>query len=632
MLSFIGTPRTISWVGRRPSSGATRRTRTLGHGGSAFKRLLVAAALILTAANASGQREEWLWAIRTEERFDHVARIDEMPASFRITLPKGIGDPEFPVEPRLYASFLEARRNEGPLWVSASLIQARTRRMLEQILMAVERFRQFGGGAAMGRRALLRDLIAQLVHGPGSREAAHRLGAALELAEHPPLPLWNAADRTAIGTLVQSFLADVDRSSPLGFHTRASWLAGAFRQDRLLQELVAMGPGTWPMAVLDAFESVPALRTEYERELDLQALVTNPAAQPSFLPWLQAGGEKPPRAALFPPATSVEGRFARTLGGGDTGFLDAFVAAIRAGQVNLRPRPDGGFLDQSLWALEPLLLKDVRATRAKVETDAAYEAVCEQVFRSALIGARELHVKELEIPTEGEEPPGPDLIEVRVRPELMVEPQLTYYLRAAKAHEFLRDGLVNLLGDETARTIGSWTPVGEPGFRLLDELDATSNYYRGMAAGVAYGAGLDIDALEIDRYGRALGWRDYAFRSLPYLERDPFLDDDVRRVSPVSFVPERGTFRVLGIVGVAVREAQITYRDKPRVTVLTRDEQNELAPDTYVLHFDPQRVLLPYEVSIEFETPHVPTREAWRAMVDAAPSLATLRERVRARG
>lgn len=248
--------------------------------------------------------------------------------------------------------------------------------------------------------------------------------------------------------VIASFLADEKSSKPIGFYSEAEDLAAIFRQDRMLMQEVEAADAE---AIARALRADPALMRTYERARMVAARMTNPpmAGMKSVLD--APGG--PTKARVLLPSRSPEGDLVQRLCGGrpiPDGFdlADEIAKRVDARTLDLSPRADSGLYDHQLWALEALVAFDRTEEAKRVEASDRYRAHLRDVFRALFALTRETHAKQLPPRAAGAAPV------VRIGPELVAEPVVTFYRRRADAYAFLRGVL-----DEASAPHGRTSPA-----------------------------------------------------------------------------------------------------------------------------------------------------------------------------
>src|SRR5262249_16062412 len=124
-------------------------------------------------------------------------------------------------------------------------------------------------------------------------------------------------------------------------------------------------------------------------------------------------------------------------------LMRELIVRIRSGAVDLRPRPDSGWYDHQVYALETLLLPEKGPERDKLLLTRAEKKGMLEAFQALLTKRRETHVRQLMRAVGAAEPPPAE-----VAPRLRVEPCPTYYLRTARAYSFLANFLDAAVGKD----------------------------------------------------------------------------------------------------------------------------------------------------------------------------------------
>lgn len=495
-------------------------------------------------------------------------------------------------------SGVDANTSEGFDFIpSMEVVNGKLKPFNDGLYAAIELGVQEGmPDAFASKRKLLLDLIAAIdarLPEATAAQAAHLDEARVFLAA--ALVAGGAKDvlspdlATEAEAFAAEFLVDESVSRPIGFYTWSPELEAVFRQDRYLQTQVPPFENMFgTMAALAAvLAEEPELRAQYEQILALYAGLTNPYVSHTpadILPYVDGlsalddlqtvrvafESENPavfctPAIYAFLPASrSKDNEFFNEqwcvtgLPAG-TDVMDAFIAGIRAGEVDLTPAADAGWYDYQMWALETLLLPERGPESQHLLLTADYKQKLIDTFRSILTQNRETHVKQ--IPGFGVGGSGPD--ETDIYPLYPVEPFPTFYLRTARGYRFLRVYLEGVLGAAFLGTAGRLyedTTRAEPS--LLAELDQNIALLYGLYALSADSVGLDRKAhlladelAEIDldaAVSAARAWLD-TWRD----DRDVLTDPRV--IVPVTTDDGTGKGIYWAILGVEVVAAKAEY-------------------------------------------------------------------------
>jgi hypothetical protein len=528
---------------------------------------------------------------------------------------------------------------------------------------AVELAAERGEASRVNKHQLLLDLLADLTK--RSREGvATEQGPALMAAKHIATAFAVAGDTDAIDAALlehatqaaEKFEEGALYSKPIGFYTWTPELARIFARDRWLQQrYLPAFSSDLPFAALAALGHVVAqtgpLSDQYRRALDLYGGITDPLFDASpfevapFVPDAAAlgdlgGVEKRFAATLpveypdypfcnrggaaFPASESADNRLMRKLlcGGGlaeGETLIDGLIRKIQLGELDLTPRPDSGFYDQQLYALQTLLVPGQASESEHLLLTRAYKEKLVETFKSLLIQTRETHVKQVGIV--GAVSTASIEIEPReftVYPKLVVEPFPTYYLRTARAYRFLQGVLDAALGPEflvgTARLLEDGSRAEVPlaqeltdKQRLLYGLHLLSADSIGMAPELA-----DDEALAFpldEARTAALAW-------LQNVDTDQDVMRDPRVSLPVATESDLETGQDYAIywavVGVKVLHLHASFPEthRPEVAPEPGCVQKGWAP------FEPH-LLVEQTIQVRRRTDRAPlSREEFRALCD----------------
>lgn len=451
----------------------------------------------------------------------------------------------------LHASYAEAVAADAghvPILPSINAVDGKAKQFDDGLVAALD-LATFDGipGKLVGRVAIVR----RLAEAVGTASAATPfLAAALELAGAPLA----GVDRGAVGALLDEFAADEVNSKPIAFYTWNDRLARVWRFTRFLQR--RFPPASFPGAadLRAALASDRELRDAYARTVGIDRGLHDPAACASLLEL----GEDARALALLPPASSREVELCRRiLAGGlaaGTNLMTELVRRIRAGEVDLAPRQDSGWLDRQVFALETLLLPERADERDHLLLTAAYKRRMLEAFQALLVKRLETHA----VSVLGSAAPTPP---AGLPPALRVEPCATYALRTARAYAFLEAFLVSTLGADTLATLRGLRQDGERATDLASELRAMRDLFYGihlvsaadvgMAPSIAGDEPVDRDACR----AVALAWL-----------RDAYADPDLAVDTRVG-VPFRDgqQTRLWATLGVRLTRLDVSWARPPRV-------------------------------------------------------------------
>lgn len=499
--------------------------------------------------------------------------------------------------------------------VSASVLAEKAKRFDDGLLAAVELAAQRGAGDFPGKRTLLAGLVAALAH----EEVDQAIAVLLAAAKLGSLPV-SLAPRAeeAVSDTIRRFLLDPLRSKPLGFYTWSPDLQAIFQQDRMLQG--ELHPGSGRNAIVRTLRGSPVLRSIYENYLELAARMTAPGAGGSDLRVFldsDASSHRNDDVRFLPPSRSPEETLLERLYGGRSvpeGFnlVDELSQRIRRGEVDLSPRPESGWYDYQVWALEACVAPDRMPEGSHLALGSGYQEQLVDLFRGLVTLAREVHVKQIAIPTLGapEVRPGDT---IRIAPELRVEPLATYFLRRALSYRFVKGVLEDGFGTTALGSLHRLTSEGPIDRHLVGEVADMERLLVGAYMLVCEDLGMDPDE------GSLVGLGESPDASVAFFQswardpsRDPDVGTDARAMVPLFYDPREAKIKSLLFLGWSSRPVCISFAVPPAVDVLTQDGRR---PDARV-EFSAVTERLPYPVAVEAHTSRILDRAEFRAHCD----------------
>lgn len=459
-------------------------------------------------------------------------------------------------------------------------------------------------------------LVRRLLDAVGPESpAAPFLAAGLELAGESAA----VADERTKRQLLASFEGDPLRSKPIGFYTWSPTLERCFRFLKFFQKTFPRDDPTVPDAIAAALAGDEAIRDDYRAAVRFYARLTNPLRYGTMLDLVEGEATAPQAAgevALFPSSSSREGElFLKLFPIGlppDTDLMKEFIRRIRSGEVDLAPRPESGWYDYQVHALEALLLPEKGRESEKLLLTTAYKKRMLEAFRALMTKRRETHVRQLDFPA-----PMAAAIrreELRIEPRLRVEPSLTYYLRTARAYAFLQGFLLEAIGAEALGRLHGLRKDGPREKDLATELRDIRDLFYGLYLLGCEDIGLKPEFLEGEQVDRdraeavAGEWLDDP------LSRDD-LDADTRVAVPIYRDPVRNVTRLWVTLGVRLARLDASFDRGPSVR---RDEGDGEWEACQPSQLRSKTYLIAVDEFAEVEVPggRVLTREEWRAICD----------------
>lgn len=422
----------------------------------------------------------------------------------------------------------------------------------------------------------------------------------------------NAQEAAHVPPKSAQFLANFDRdevqSKPAGFYTWSKDLQQTFRFLRFLQQ--PLPDSTLWNSITQELNSNPALKKQYDGLLDFYAHLTNPSRQKSMLDATASG----PRYFL-PSSTSretelFERMFPNRIPAG-TDLMIELVKAIRDGMVDLKPKPNSGWYDYQVYALETLLLPQRGAEKNKLLLTHRYKQRLLEAFEAIITKRRETHMREAEaMKCKAERPAG-------ISPRLRVEPNPSYFIRQARAYAFLENYLTAVLPGDVAKSLHGRALSGPRATPLMEELAWMRRYFYGLHLISCEDIGLKPQLLK----GEADDAADCSATALKWLENwetDVDLAADTRVSVPVAVDYQANRLHLWNTLGVRGAKLDVSYALPPRWRQVgdagagwEKIESYNTQPAHYV-------ILVDEYASVERNSLKIQTREEFRALCDRA--------------
>ncbi len=279
-----------------------------------------------------------------------------------------------------------------------------------------------------------------------------------------------------------------------------------------------------------------------------------------------------PSVAFFPPSRSREAvLFERLFPQGmpkQADLMKEFVRRIRSGEVDLTPTPNSGWYDHQVFALESLLLPDRGEERNKLLLSKSYQRRMLEAFEALVTKRRETHVGHLA--AAGTAMPKAEVV---VRPRLRVEPAPTYYLRTARAYQFLADFLDASLGRGLVAEMHALREDGPRNKDLWAELYRMRDLFYGLYLVSAEDIGMrpgpfategTVDEVATGRPAEGACY-DLALEWLNDIDHDTDLAVDTRVAVPVYVDRRRRATRLWVTLGVRLTRLQASYEVPPKM-------------------------------------------------------------------
>lgn len=504
--------------------------------------------------------------------------------------------------------------------VSASVLAQKAKIFDDGLYAAVEVAAQVGTGRHAGKAALLASLGRAL---GGSDPAVAGtapellLGAA-RLGQVPVKSVPHALE-ARVQHAVEVFLADEVRCKPVGFYTWSQQLKNIFQQDRMLQgKIDAAGV----KAVASALRADPSARATYERHLRLVSRLTNPFANSDLRSLLEACDHGHPSATekdtrFLPPSVAHETEIIKKLYGSSPipdGFVlvDEMIRRIRAGTLDLEPRPESGWYDYQTWALEALVIPERMIEGGRLQLDDEYRKLLLELFKGLLTLTRETNIKQLEFPHCGAAGPGREVF-IDIAPALSAEPLVTFYLRRALGYRYVRGVLEEAFGPGELERLHRLTEAGPVPMCLAEELSEIETLFLGAHVSVSRELGLGPETAAGS--GSSTGKAAECFAAWARrLKLDPDLGQDLRAMVPVFYDVARRKTKVWVFLGWSHRPITVSFARPPEAAV--RDLKGGPLRNPPEIRWGGLFARLPYPVTAELYVDRILARNEFRSLCD----------------
>ena len=293
--------------------------------------------------------------------------------------------------------------------------------------------------------------------------------------------------------------------------------------------------------------------------------------------------------------------------------MSALIQRIRSGEVDLTPNPKtSGWYDYQIHALETMLLAQRGAEHEKLLLTRSYKNRMLEAFQSLITKRRETHIRGAKI-TASAMPPS--LLESEFVPRLRVEPCPSYFLRTARAYDFLANLLQTTFGESALRSLHGLRESGERSLDLFAELTWTRNLFRGLYYLSAEDIGLKPEVLVAGDAERADCER-IAAEWIGHVFDDPDLKADTRVSVPIFVDPDRRIVRIWATLGVRLAKLETKYASPPRVKPIHSSEDWEPLKKFYL---GEKTYLIPVDefAEVELKGMRVLDRSGLRSICDA---------------
>lgn len=570
--------------------------------------------------------------IREHTSGKNVIKLNLTPQILKLDIPEekeegfseGISQIETPIYPTLDKA--DPRYD----FVSASILSAKAKQFDDGLYAAVELAAQDGSSQNAGKKKMLLNIYNALkdLEDPGLSASSINYSrgfilAAVNLGGNKING--NEIINRKAEEITKEFLGNELRSKPIGFYTWNTSLEEIFKEDRLLQEnikekdtAIALAKGIINSKEVESYTNYLNFVSKLTNALvgkDLRGIINDISSgrDPAF--------EK--NSKFFPPSRAyetdlVKKLFAQAPIPDDFNLADKLIEEIKNGKIDLTPKKNSGWYDYQTFSLESLIIPEKFPECKKLIFTDNYKKELIELFKSILAITRETHIKQLEIPICGNAPPNedPEVIKLEIYPEISVEPLATYYLRRARAYNFIHGVLKDYFGEETLTKMFRLTSAGVVKKNLEQELKDMEALFFGLALQVCYETGCELDITADDGSGEGAE-KDllYARKWLSEAYLDPDISTDSRMMVPVFYDTGRQKTKVWAFLGYEKKKLTIEFSKMPDITVFNENGE-ELPPKSLqVSFFDTAKELL-YPVFAEIYVKKILNRDEFRKLCD----------------
>ena len=282
-------------------------------------------------------------------------------------------------------------------------------------------------------------------------------------------------------------------SKPFSFYTWSDELTRVFRFMRFFQQPL---PKELIADLARAVGSDAKLLEAYKRVNAFYARLTNPLDNLTLADVFEKDGkyDESQVIAVFPNCRSREVElFRHVFPQGlppDADLMRELIKAIRTGKVDLAPKPDSGWYEYQIHALETLLVPAKGDENSKLLLTKAYKKRMLEAFQALMTKRRETFARDL-VGAKSAMALGPP---TSVKPRIRAEPCPTFALRTARSYDFLLNFLLAAVGEDGLASLHGLKEGGERSKTLLEELRWMREFFYGLhlleCRGSGHGAGI----------------------------------------------------------------------------------------------------------------------------------------------
>ncbi len=391
-------------------------------------------------------------------------------------------------------------------------------------------------------------------------EAASFLAAGLELVGEES----HCSDRNAKERYLKEFHSNEVSSKPISFYSWNDALGKCFVFFRFFQREFAADELV-PQQVAKVLSADGHLFEEYRRAITFYEKLTNRSRVSTLLALAAAPNtaRELGRVAFFPPSTSREVvLFEQLFPLGlppNSDLMRELIKRIRNGAVDLAPKPSSGWYEYQVYALETLLLPEKAPEHNKLFLTRAYKERMTEAFKALITKRRETHVRQLgpSLACDDSNPDRPP-IPTGISPRLRIEPNPTFYLRTARAYDFLLSFLETTIGAESLAQLHGLRQEGVRPRTLANELMSIRDLAYGAYLVSCEDIGVRPAFLKDERVDVVACYK-VADNWLASFVDDPDLAVDTRSAVPIYLDPGRDKTRLWATLGLRMAKLEAAF-------------------------------------------------------------------------
>ena len=510
---------------------------------------------------------------------DHVDRrrldqweVNSSGATLRLDCPDIRVDrkPEFDI---LYPSYTDALnalpKYSDEFLPSANLIDGTAKQFDDGLYAAIDVALYTG---RLKQQLSPRDWVQRVIEKlPPKSEAKAFLAAAIELAGGE-IAIDDSL-QTMQADYLRQFNQDELRNKPIGFYTWNDDLKWIWRFSKFLQ--TKFTDPKIPNQIVAVLEAEQELSDAYQQLCRHANQMSNPAVclnlsqlapGKSLLVLASQYGVGDEAVAVFPASESKETTlFTRLFANGvpdNANLMSALIERILSGNVDLAPRPNSGWYDHQVYALETLLIPANGRENDKLLLTARYKKRLLEAFKSVITKRRETHARQTEYAKLAAMAPRPSSIQPRLR----VEPSATYFLRTARAYRFVVNFLEAALHHDDLQNLVGLRENGDRGQSIGDELLEMQNRFYGLYLVVCDDIGMVPQFAAQENVDQDACYQ-LACRWLNQIKENPDLAKDTRVSVPVAYDIGKSRTRLWATLGVRFAYLDVNYVTPPLIRI-----------------------------------------------------------------